>query len=365
MTKSRNLGALLREAPTVHEGCRGVSAEMDALRRYILEHGLCWADKSAITAHVLSVIGSVYETSSYSPGSRNRCSHYGRGHLTGHAELEAALICKPSGLKATGGLVHTIPEPGVREEYRYTGSAWVRVRRWCKLRGRDLIVTGKPRRVGRWTVQRAREKGRAGYWYVEHTGGLTAKRTRTVVRSWFSPRTFADAAQRRWQGGTRHPATVTVRLLSRICPPAYEVVTTPPSEGAEPSPALRERTTGEEYHYTSTITHRRPVAEARQAFARRAAIREETALRELIERGEADNIYVCASDSYRVGNCREGTSTFARRHDLDIRRHYRVGELAALANGDSRFVRAACIAACRREREEMRQGYCVVAEHTA
>jgi hypothetical protein len=50
---------------------------------------------------------------------------------------------------------------------------------------------------------------------------------------------------------------------------------------------------------------------------------------------------------------------------LDVRRHYRAGEVSEAANGDIRFVRAAVVSALRRERREVAEGVCKLAEHRA
>lgn len=111
--------------------------------------------------------------------------------------------------------------------------------------------------------------------------------------------------------------------------------------------------------------HRRVVENVRQALRCREENREQSELEAIIARGEAAGVYVCAADSYRAGNCRPGTASFAGRHNLEMTRHYTAGELLHLANGDARFVRAAVITALRRERRECEQGYAMLADHRA
>lgn len=86
-------------------------------------------------------------------------------------------------------------------------------------------------------------------------------------------------------------------------------------------------------------------------------------LEALIEKGEANGVFVCARDSYRAGNCLPGTEAWASRHELDISKHYTIREIAALANGDARFVKAALIAGLRRHKSEMLRGFSVIADH--
>jgi len=105
------------------------------------------------------------------------------------------------------------------------------------------------------------------------------------------------------------------------------------------------------------------VSEVRRAFEQRQTNRYEAELESLIQKGNADGVYVCAADSYRAGNCRPGTESFASSHNLDVRKHYTAKELLALANGNFRFVKAAVIAAIRRERKEATFGYCSISEH--
>lgn len=108
---------------------------------------------------------------------------------------------------------------------------------------------------------------------------------------------------------------------------------------------------------------REVVREVRMAKERRIETREAAELSAIIDRGEAAGVLVCAADSYRAGNCRQGTAAFAGRHNLDMRRHYTAAELSAQANGDGRFVRAAIVSALRRERREEAAGVCLLADH--
>lgn len=81
------------------------------------------------------------------------------------------------------------------------------------------------------------------------------------------------------------------------------------------------------------------------------------------EAAEVEGVFVCAADSVRAGNCLAGTRTFAERHHLDVRFHYRAPELLTIANGDAGRVRLAVKAAVARHREEMRRGYANLADH--
>lgn len=377
--KARNLKKLLENLPEVHEGRRGVSSELEELNRYMRVNDLVWADNSAITDHIMDAIGQRSMVSSYHAGSRNRSAYYGHGYVTGELELSAAREAAESlNLRCERGLIFSIPSPGIRDEYEFSAAShkWIFVRRWRKIRGAETLVTGKRQRIGRYSVQLARRGSETGYRVESFAGPLTATRTRTVSGAWFvrnakSPVAAIDAALRpryttnRGKGLSPVPVTVTERLLRGICPPEFTVVITSASEGAVPSPAFREIATGEEYHFSATVKHRGLVREAREAFDRRAAQREQAEIAALVERGEADDIYVCAADSYRAGNCKAGTASFASRHNLDIHRHYRAAELAAQANGDGRFVKAAIIAGFRRHRREIERGYCLLSDHAA
>jgi len=104
-------------------------------------------------------------------------------------------------------------------------------------------------------------------------------------------------------------------------------------------------------------------ADVRAARAARQADKDKEELESIIARGIANDVMVCAADSYRAGNCQVGTLSWATEHNLDIRKHYTIGEIAELSNGDARFVKAALIAGLRRHRQEMRQGYSVLSEH--
>ena len=70
-----------------------------------------------------------------------------------------------------------------------------------------------------------------------------------------------------------------------------------------------------------------------------------------------DGVWVCLSDAVAAGNCRAGTESFARRHNLDIRRHYRAEELPREQGDTSRRVALAILAAQRRQARDMERGY--------
>ena len=70
-----------------------------------------------------------------------------------------------------------------------------------------------------------------------------------------------------------------------------------------------------------------------------------------------DGVWVCLTDAIAAGNCRMGTEQFARRHNLDIRRHYRAELLPRVGKDNSRRVALAVLAAQRRQARDMARGY--------
>lgn len=114
------------------------------------------------------------------------------------------------------------------------------------------------------------------------------------------------------------------------------------------------------YHCTPYSALLQAVRGARDA---RQSKKDQAELEALVARGAANDVMVCAEDSYRAGNCVVGTTSWATQHNLDMRKHYTIGEIAAMSNGDARFVKAALIAGLRRHRQELRQGYSVLSEH--
>lgn len=70
-----------------------------------------------------------------------------------------------------------------------------------------------------------------------------------------------------------------------------------------------------------------------------------------------DGVWVCLADAISAGNCRAGTEQFARRHNLDIRRHYRAEVLPREQGDTSRRVALAVLAAQRRQVRDMERGY--------
>lgn len=96
---------------------------------------------------------------------------------------------------------------------------------------------------------------------------------------------------------------------------------------------------------------------AQRAEAARRAKREERILRAAAKGG----VWVCLADSLKAGNCRYGTEAWARRHGLDIRRHYRADALPAPSTPDeSRRIALVVLAATRRQAHELAQGFCEV-----
>ena len=102
------------------------------------------------------------------------------------------------------------------------------------------------------------------------------------------------------------------------------------------------------------------------ALRERAATRiaaAKTAKREaaILKRACAGGVWVCLTDSIAAGNCRAGTESFARRHGLDVGRHYRADAIPAPSGPDeSRRVALAVLAAQRRQARELAAGACEV-----
>lgn len=382
MAKRRNLAAVLANLPRVHQGRRGVSAELAELQRYMRANGLFFAPGDAVSAAICQAVGYSWECKTYIPGGIKRRASYTNGRATGRAEFDAAQASAPAGLRSDHGLlVTTGDKPRERFEWRYNGRRWVRVRAWVvevRAVGANIWRTGARVRCGRWSVQRCRVGGRDGWEVVEYAGRaadslarrvagrlvLHVSSTAAALREYISRVAVGPVPGRVGSGGGG-PVNITARLLRRLCPAGWSVVESPASAGEAPSPAFREVDTGEEYHFPARYSGRAPVREASVAFERRAQAREQTALMAVVERGDAAGVAVCLADSLRAGNCRAGSLSFAGRHGLDPSRHYSAGELLAQSNGDARFVRAAVLAALRRERREQAAGFCVLADHRA
>ena len=122
---------------------------------------------------------------------------------------------------------------------------------------------------------------------------------------------------------------------------------------------------GADYHPT-TDEVRAGRAAIVAALRERAATRKaaaKVARREaaILKHASRDGIWVCLGDSVAAGNCRAGTENFARRHNLDTRRHYRADALPAPATGDeSRRLALAVLAAQRRQARELAAGFCAI-----
>jgi hypothetical protein len=73
-----------------------------------------------------------------------------------------------------------------------------------------------------------------------------------------------------------------------------------------------------------------------------------------------DGIFVGLADAIAAGNCRAGTANFARRHGLDIRRHYRADQLPRGSGDTSRRVALAVLASQRRQVRDQERGFCEI-----
>jgi hypothetical protein len=387
------LQSILDYVPYVPEG-RGVTAALDTLCAYMSRHDLCESPRNAIAQAAVEGIGASGDvTVHYSPGSRDRRSYYRSEIITGRPELDHALACQPDGLRVENGLVVTCVGRGTRHEWRYSAAArrWVVQRKWCVV-GKNRWITGRRRRLGRYQFARTQVWSQGGWECRYYADRLTRSE---YIDGWIADRSGPDDwecrsivdAFRRFIRANVHVCSriyqtwlptsdlASVSTLLRCCPAGWSVVRTPVSEGGPTMVAIREESSGEEYHFDpscgSVWSGRQKrciqrglrsawVAKAAAAFARRRELREERALLATIDRGEAAGVYVRFSDSLDAGNCRAGTSAFVSSHGLDATRHYCAGELIGVANGDRHAVRAAVLSAIRRHHREMTQGYCSI-----
>lgn len=92
--------------------------------------------------------------------------------------------------------------------------------------------------------------------------------------------------------------------------------------------------------------------------ARARVARHEAAI---LRKAAAGGVWVSLADSVAGGNCQAGTEMYARRHGLDLRRHYRADALPAPATAEeSRRVALAVLAATRRQAREWAAGVCAL-----
>jgi hypothetical protein len=121
------------------------------------------------------------------------------------------------------------------------------------------------------------------------------------------------------------------------------------------------------YHPTASELIGAPadlVRAAREAHAVRRAAKARTAKEQRIIRDAQKNgLAVCLRDSVRAGNCAAGTETWARRHGLDVSRHYQPAQLLSQANGDTSRVAIAVLTAARRHIRECAAGVCQLVDH--
>jgi len=369
----RNLRKILEECPTVNQGQRGVMAGISAVRNYMDDHELIWAPRDQISQHVAESIGCSTETRNYHAGSRGSCAYYTRDEITGGPEYREAMDAMPTGARLARGLIVTIPSRGMRQEWEFSSSRkkWVKRRLFRVVNGRWEY--GRARRIGRYRLQRCRGADKREVTYIEEfSGALASKSGKRIVRSarhlgFDTAKQLAAFRRNSVKDDSR--AKVRGSDLQRFCPDGWDVVCTSPSEGQEKRFAFREIATGEEYHIqrehqprnSTRIRFSSVVNTARSSFAQRAKTKEDARLLALIDRGGADDVFVCFRDSLAGGNCKLGTNAYADSHDLDKAKHYLAKEL--VMNGNATQVKFAIAAAVRRTRREKSQGFCVLEDH--
>jgi len=120
-----------------------------------------------------------------------------------------------------------------------------------------------------------------------------------------------------------------------------------------------------EYHPTATdlLTNdmRGLAALARDCERLRKEARwERERMRRFLQNTERNGygVTICLRDAMRAGHCRAGITDWAHMHRLDIGRHYRPTELPI-----DRRVGIVLAMAMKRHRQELRQGFCNLANH--
>lgn len=78
-------------------------------------------------------------------------------------------------------------------------------------------------------------------------------------------------------------------------------------------------------------------------------------------KAEAEGVYICLNDSLRAGNCEGGTIAWAKRHNIDIKKHHPAAALVKYAVENR--VALAIYASIKRHRVEMARGYADLADH--
>lgn len=107
---------------------------------------------------------------------------------------------------------------------------------------------------------------------------------------------------------------------------------------------------------------RRKTEAERKAAARKTA-QEQAQQKRILQAAIAEGLSVCLADSCRAGNCEVGTINWGTRHGFSPNGHYTPDQLLAVANGDTKLVLPVIAVALRRHRNEMHQGFSVLADH--
>jgi len=119
----------------------------------------------------------------------------------------------------------------------------------------------------------------------------------------------------------------------------------------------------DDYHVSATDLGPGGAGRIVTALRANAETRRKLAAERLADEAEAQGILVCLADSLAAGNCRPASEDWARKHNLNLSRHYGAVELLRAGNGDYARVRLAIRAAIARTARENETGFCVLAEH--
>lgn len=103
------------------------------------------------------------------------------------------------------------------------------------------------------------------------------------------------------------------------------------------------------------------VTQARKNYKVRAAAKRAARSAKAARQQQRD-VFVCAMDSLRAGNCAVGTEKWIKNNGLRPKKHYKLAVIELLANKNPRVI-AVINQAIKRHNEEMTRGYALLADH--
>lgn len=123
-----------------------------------------------------------------------------------------------------------------------------------------------------------------------------------------------------------------------------------------------------DYHVSSDDLRWYSKKNIRAILVKNASIRAEAKkavhkTKKIIKKAEKEGLKICFRDAVKAGNCSEGISAFCERYNLQKNGYYAPSVLLRIPTEETKRVALAVAVGLKRHNEEMRRGFCYVADH--